>query len=247
VAREHGLCKATVEACMNVLVVDIGGTHVKLRVSGDDTVRRFPSGPGFTPAQLVRGIGDHCGTCTYDAVAVGYPGAVGARGPSREPGNLADGWVGFDFAAALGRPVRIVNDAVLQALGAYEGGRMLFLGLGTGLGSALVSEHVVVPLELGCLPYGGGTMADALGRAGLEAHGEAAWRRAISDITALLRGALVADYVVLGGGNAERLEHLPPHTRRGGNADAFTGGFRLWGEAVDLHHGAPPAAWRVVR
>jgi polyphosphate glucokinase len=232
---------------MQVLVVDIGGSAVKLRVSGDDTVRRFASGPDFTPHALVRGIDAECGDWAYDAVALGYPGSVDGQGPSREPGNLGCGWVGFDFAAALGRPVRIVNDAVLQALGAYDGGRMLFLGLGTGLGSALVSEHVVVPLELGCLPYRGGTMADALGKAGLEARGADEWEQALADITGLLRGAFLADYVVLGGGNVERLGTLPPHTCRGGNADAFTGGFRLWEEPVDLHDGSPPAAWRVVR
>jgi polyphosphate glucokinase len=199
------------------------------------------------PAQLVAQVHAHAGDWQYDAVALGYPGAVDARGPTREPGNLGSGWVGFDFDAAFDRSVRVVNDAVLQALGGYDGVRILYLGLGTGLGSALITEHVVVPLELGSLPFGDATMAEHLGRAGLEARGHAAWLHALTDITGVLRHALGADYVLLGGANVERVDQLPPDARRGGNDDAFVGGFRLWQEPVEPHDREPARLWRVVR
>lgn len=233
---------------MDVLVIDIGGSHVKLMATGAPEPRRFASGPELTPEALVSTVRAMTAGWHYDVISLGYPGAVDASGPRAEPGNLGPGWVGFDFSRAFGVPVRVVNDAVMQALGGYDGGRMLFLGLGTGLGSALVTEHVVVPLELGCLPYGDGrTIADHLGRAGLEASGAAAWKRAVGDVTAVLRTAFAADYVVLGGGNASQVDPLPPHTRPGGNDDAFTGGFRLWEEMVEPHDRRPPAVWRVVR
>jgi polyphosphate glucokinase len=209
---------------------------------------RFKSGPELMPATLVVKVGELTRDWHYDAISIGYPGAVDENGPTAEPGNLGSGWVGFDFARAFGKPVRIVNDAVMQALGGYEGGRMLFLGLGTGLGSALVTEHVVVPMELGCLPYGdGATMFDHLGKEGLNARGVAAWQRDVHTITTVLREAFAADYVVLGGGNAKRVDPLPRATRRGGNDDAFRGGFRLWEEMVEPHDRRPPKVWRVVR
>jgi polyphosphate glucokinase len=233
---------------VDVLVIDIGGSHVKLRVSSTKEKRRFDSGPQLTPQALVDGVHDAAGDWHYNVISIGYPGAVHARGPRAEPRKLADGWVGFNFSEAFGKPVRIVNDAVMQALGAYDDGRMLFLGLGTGLGSALITEHVVVPLELGDLPYGdGATMADHLGRSGLEAHGRDAWVKDVGEATIVLRDALAADYVVLGGGNADQVEPLPPGARRGGNEDAFTGGVRLWEEMVEPHDPRPPRVWRVVR
>ena len=232
---------------MEVLVIDVGGSHVKLSVKGEDA-RRFSSEGNLTPAQLVEQVRQHTRDWSYDVVSLGYPGVVGPDGPKEEPGNLGDGWIDFDFEAAFGRPVRLVNDAVLQALGAYEGGRMLFLGLGTGVASALVTEHVVIPLELGNLPFtGGGSLADRLGRQGLEERGRAAWMKDVQTAIALLKAAFTADYVVLGGGNAEQVEVMPEGTRRGGNQDAFVGGFRLWEEMVEPHDREPHRVWRVVR
>lgn len=233
---------------MEILVVDVGGTSVKLRASTSDEVRRFPSGRDLTPDRLVESVERKTGDWHYDVVSVGYPGGVAGGVPSGEPGNLGTGWVGFDFENAFRRPVRLVNDAILQALGAYRSGRMLFLGLGTGVGSALVSEHVLIPLELGSLPHpSGGTVGDRLGRAGRREHGHAAWRRDVLDIVPPLRDSLVSDYVVLGGGNGRKVEPLPPLTYHGDRNDAFEGGFRLWEEHVEPHDAAPPRVWRVVR
>jgi len=229
-------------------VVDIGGTRVKMRTADNDDVRRFRSGRSLTPDGLMRRRRGMTEDGEYDAVAIGYPGRVAGNRPAAEPGNLGAGWVGFDFEYAFGRPVRVVNDAVLQALGAYDSGRMLFLGLGTGVGSALVTEHVVVPLELGDLPHPrGGSIASWLGREGLRIRGPQVWHEAVAEITPLLRDALLADYVAFGGGNARRLHRLPEHARRGGNEDAFTGGFRLWEEMVEPHDRIPEKVWRVVR
>jgi hypothetical protein len=165
----------------------------------------------------------------YEAISIGYPGLVGTLGPSSEPGNLGDGWVGFDFSSAFGLPVRIMNDAAMQALGSYEGGRMLFLGLGTGLGSAMITEEFILTLELGQLPYKRGeTLGDALGRQGLKRLGKAEWRRAVMDVTPALMKAFLADSVVLGGGNAKKLKEVPAGFRLGHNLTAFRGGFRLW-------------------
>jgi polyphosphate glucokinase len=173
---------------------------------------------------------------------------VGPDGPESDPGALGGGWVGFDFEKAFAKRVLVVNDAAMQALGADDGGRMLFLGLGTGLGSALVTDRVVIPLELGSLPYHRGeTMADRLGRRGLKEHGESAWKEAVAEAVGVLRRALAVDYVVLGGGNASLVDPLPDGARQGGNEDAFTGGFRLWEEEVVPHDVPPAAAWRVVR
>jgi polyphosphate glucokinase len=233
---------------MDVLVIDIGGTRVKLMATGADAPVRFKSGSMLTPATLVTKVREATHDWHYDAISLGYPGAVDEKGPTADPGNLGPGWVGFDFAGAFGKPVRIVNDAVMQALGGYDGGRMLFLGLGTGLGSALVTEHVVVPMELGCLPYGdGATMFDHLGKEGFNARGRDVWQRDVHTITTVLRDVFAADYVVLGGGNAKHVDPLPEGTRRGGNDDAFTGGFRLWEEMVEPHDRRPPQVWRVVR
>jgi polyphosphate glucokinase len=233
---------------MDVLVVDIGGSRVKMLATGTAEPRAFDSGPELTPHALVHIVRESTTDWKYDVVSIGYPGAVDANGPRAEPGNLGEGWVRFDFSKAFGRPVRVLNDAAMQALGGYDGGRMLFLGLGTGVGSALVTEHVIVPLELGCLPYGPGeTLFDRLGAAGLETHGEEAWRAAVVEVARMLREAFTADYVLFGGGNATRVDPLPADMRRGGNEDAFAGGFRLWEELVEPHDRQSAPAWRVVR
>ena len=233
---------------MDVLVIDVGGSHVKLCISRDQQIRRFDSAADLTPEMLVDQVRAHTTDWDHDVISIGFPGVAGVNRPDAEPGKLGQGWVGFDFERAFGKPVRLVNDAVMQALGAYQGGRMVFLGLGTGLGSALVTEHVVVPLELGDLPLrDGATMADRLGSAALKANGLDAWQRDVHDATAVLRRAFVADYLVLGGGNAGRVDPLPPTVRRGGNEDACTGGFRLWEELVEPHDREPHRVWRVVR
>lgn len=233
---------------MDVLVIDVGGSHVKMRSSGAPETQRFKSGPQLTPDALVEAVRSATAGWRYDVVSLGLPATVAGGEVRSEPGNLADGWIRYDFEDALGKPVRVVNDAVMQALGGYDGGRMLFLGLGTGLGSALVSEHVVVPLELGNLELEPeSTLAERLGRRGLEARGLDAWRSDLVRAVDMLRPAFEADYILLGGGNAKKVRTLPPQTRLGGNEDAFTGGFRLWEELVEPHDRTPPAVWRVVR
>jgi len=232
---------------MKILVVDIGGSHVKLLASGQTEPRRFDSGEDLTPRTLVGRVQAQAQGWEYDVVALGYPGVVGPDGPVAEPGNLGRGWVGFDFDAAFGRPVRVANDAAMQALGGYDGGRMLFLGLGTGLGSALVADRVVISLELGDLPAGPDeVLADRLGKTGRERLGEAGWKEAAVRTTVGLRKAFAADTVLIGGGNAERLDALPEGVRRGGNDDAFCGGFRLWEEFVAPHDSGPDYTWRIV-
>jgi hypothetical protein len=214
----------------NILVVDIGGTKVKILASGQTEPRKAPSGKGFTPTKLVETVRELASGWEYEAISIGYPGMVGDHGPRSEPGNLGPGWVGFDFAAAFGLPVKMVNDAAMQALGSYEGGRMLFLGLGTGLGSALIAGNVIVPLELGRLPYDGDrTLGEVLGRKAMERVGKGEWRQAAAKAITALMGAFVTDYVVVGGGNAKQLKELPPGARRGHNLTAFRGGIRLWG------------------
>jgi polyphosphate glucokinase len=214
---------------MKILAIDIGGTKFKILASGQTGPRKAPSGRAMTPALLIEKVRELAEGWEYEAVTLGYPGLVGPHGPRSEPGNLGPGWVGFDFAAAFEKPVKMVNDAAMQALGSYEGGRMLFLGLGTGLGSALIAGHVIVPLELGNLPYDETRrLGQVLGRAGLEALGKAEWRKAVVRWVSSLMGAFVTDYVVLGGGNVKKLKSLPPRCRLGANANAFVGGFRLW-------------------
>ncbi|HEX4128876.1 MAG TPA: hypothetical protein VHZ24_02450 [Pirellulales bacterium] len=232
---------------MRVLVIDVGGTHVKMLVTDEHEPRRFDSGRDLTPESLIERVRSATSDWIYNHVSLGYPGEVGVEGPEEEPGNLGRGWLDFDFESAFACPVRVVNDAAMQALGGYDGGRMLFLGLGTGLGSALVADRVVISLELGCLRSNGGeTLADRLGRKGRERHGHAAWERVLAETVEMLHKAFGADYVLLGGGNSRLVEHLPEHARRGGNDDAFAGGFRLWEEAVQPHDRAPSSAWRVV-
>jgi len=215
-----------------VLAVDVGGSHVKLLLSGGSERRRFDSGPDLTAQQMVDGVTGLTGDWSYDAVSVGIPAPVDGGRVVAEPVNLGDGWVGFDFEKAFGRPTKVVNDAVMQALGSYEGGKMLFLGLGTGLGSTLVDNGVVEPLELGHLPFRKATYEDYVGEGGRRRLGKKKWNAAALEAIEELSAALEPDYVVLGGGNAKRLEELPPNVRLGANDNAFVGAFRLWDSAA---------------
>jgi predicted NBD/HSP70 family sugar kinase len=224
---------------MNVLVVDIGGTNVKILATGQAERRRCPSGPALTPAAMTDGVKKLAADWQYDAVAVGYPGLVLHGRIVAEPHNLAPGWVGFDFESAFGCPVKVLNDAAMQALGSYQGGLLLFLGLGTGLGSALVADGVVVPMEIAHLPYRKGTYEDYVGLRGLKRLGKKKWRRHVGVGVARLVAALHPDDVVLGGGNAKKLKTLPPGCRAGANVNAFAGGFRLW-DTVGEHGAAAP-------
>jgi len=212
-----------------VLAIDVGGTHVKTRVSGQRDVRQFESGPAMTPRKMVASVLKLTGDLRYGAVSIGYPGVVVHGKIIAEPHNLGKGWVGFDFRKAFGRPTRIMNDAAMQALGSYEGGRMLFLGLGTGLGSALIVDGVIAPLELAHLPYKNGrSYEEYVSERALLKRGFKKWRRAVADVVAKLSSALEADYVVIGGGNARKLKKLPKNARLGNNDFAFLGGFRIW-------------------
>ncbi len=213
---------------VTVLVADVGGRHVKLLVTGESKPRKLASGPTLTPEFMMSEIKLLVSDWDYDAVSVGYPGPVLDGRPAADPHNLGSGWVGFDFAAAFGRPVKIVNDAAMQALGSYRSGKMLFLGLGTGLGSAMVVDGIVEPMELGHLPYKRGTYEDYVGQRGLEQNGKKRWRRDVADVVGLLIAALQPSDTVIGGGNACKLKELPPNCRAGNNANAFQGGFRLW-------------------
>ena len=214
---------------MNVLTIDIGGTHVKLLASNQTEPRRFDSGPSLTPAQMVEQVKALTKDWTYQAIAIGYPGLVVHDRVAAEPSNLGRGWVGFDFARAFDRPVRLLNDAAMQAVGCYETGRMLFLGLGTGLGSAMIVDGLLQPMELAHLPYRKGrTYEDYLGLDGMKRLGKRKWRRHVWAVVDILRQALEPDSVVVGGGNATKLAELPAGVRLGDNANAFVGGFRLW-------------------
>lgn len=213
---------------MRVLSIDVGGSGVKILVTGETTSRRFESGPTMTPEMMVEGVKQLAADWQYDAVSIGYPGVVRDHRPATEPHNLAPGWVGFDFAAALGRPLKMINDAAMQAVGSYQGGTMLFLGLGTGLGSAMVVHGTVVPLELAHLAVGKKTFEDDLGRRGLERLGRKKWEKRVHVIVQRFIAALLLNDVVLGGGNAKKLKVLPEGCRRGDNANALAGGFLLW-------------------
>src|SRR5213596_244263 len=219
---------------MNVLVIDIGGTHVKVLATGKHAHREFDSGPALTPKRMVSGVRKIVADWKYDVVSIGYPGPVLQNRPVSEPWNLGKGWCGFNFERAFNRPVKIVNDAAMQALGSYKRGKMLFLGLGTGLGSALIADGIVEPMELGHLPYKKGTFEDYVGIRGMERVGKKKWRQYVGDVVARLIAALEPDDVVLGGGNVKKLKELPPGSRAGDNADAFRGGFRLRDEAPEI-------------
>ncbi|MEP6678740.1 MAG: ROK family protein [Betaproteobacteria bacterium] len=211
-----------------VLVIDVGGSQVKIMATGEAEQRRFDSNPGLTAAQMAARVRALARGWTFDAVSIGYPGPVVDNQPVREPHNLGTGWVNFDYGAAFARPVRIINDAAMQALGSYQGGRMLFLGLGTGLGSTLIVEGAIVPMELAHLPYRKKTFEDYVGEKALERHGKTKWRRRVTDVVKRLTAAFEPEDVVLGGGNVRLLKDLPPRCRAGDNANAFAGGFRLW-------------------
>src|SRR5579872_4055364 len=215
---------------MQILAIDVGGQHVKVLVSGQSEPRRMASGRRLTAADMVRGVKAMAADWAYEAVSLGYPGQVVHSMPAHEPINLGPGWVGFDYQAAFEKPIKIVNDAAMQALGSYDGGRMLFLGLGTGLGSAMIIDGNMEPMELGHLPYKKQTYEDFVGERGLENLGKKKWRREVAAVIEIFRAALQPEYIVLGGGNSKLMTELPPDVRLGDNANAFTGGFRLWAE-----------------
>jgi polyphosphate glucokinase len=225
-----------------VLVVDVGGSSVKILVTGQTVRRAFHSGPTLTPKRMVSGVKKLAADWTYDVVSIGYPGPVLGDRPVAEPPNLGRGWVGFDFARAFGCPVKIINDAAMQALGSYRGGKMLFLGLGTGLGTTMIVDGIVAPMELSHLPYKKRTYEDYVGHAGLQRSGKKKWRGHVADVAQRLIAALQPHDTVIGGGNVGKLKELPPHCRRGENANAFHGGFRLW--AMDDVAGPNPPPCR---
>ena len=224
----------------NVLVVDIGGTHVKVYTNTQGEHREFVSGPKLTPRKMVSRIRKLVADWDYDVVSVGYPGLVSRNRPVSDPWNLGKGWAGFNFEGAFKRLVKVVNDAAMQALGSYKRGKMLFLGLGTGLGSALIVDGIVEPLELGHLPYRKATFEDYVGVRGLIKHGKRKWRKYVADVVSRLIAVLEPEDVVLGGGNVHKLEQLPPKSHAGDNANAFLGGLRLW-----QNNGIPKATGRV--
>ena len=212
-----------------VLVIDVGGTHVKTRVSGQRETREFESGPALTPRKMVARVRELTGDLKYDVISIGYPGVVVHGKIITEPYNLGRGWVGFDFRKAFGRPTQLMNDAAMQAIGSYEGGRMLFLGLGTGLGSALIVDGIVAPMELAHLPYKHDrSYEDYVGERGRRRLGAKKWRRTVAAVVEQLSKALEVDYVVLSGGNARKLKKLPKNARLGNNEFAFLGGYRVW-------------------
>jgi polyphosphate glucokinase len=229
---------------MQVLVIDVGGNHVKILATGQESPREFASGPAMTAKEMVSGVKTTADGWKYQAVSIGYPGPVLRGKVVSEPHNLGPGWVGFDFEDAFGCPVKLINDAAMQALGSYQGGKMLFLGLGTGLGSAMIVDGIVEPMELSHLPYKKGTYEDYVGIRGLQRAGKKKWQRHVEDVVALLVAALQPEDVVLGGGNVHKLKELPPGCRAGENANAFRGGFRMWEETGEPPAAAPPSSRR---
>jgi polyphosphate glucokinase len=213
---------------MNVLVIDIGGTHVKVLATGQKAHREFDSGPALTPKRTIVGVRKLVADWKYEAISIGFPGPVLRNRPVLEPWNLGKGWAGFNFEAAFKCPVKVVNDAAMQALGSYKGGKILFLGLGTGLGSAMIVDGIVESMELGHLPYKKATFEDYVGIRGLKKYGKKKWQRLVTDVVKRLVAALEPDDVVLGGGNVKKLKKLPLGCRAGDNTNAFLGGFRLW-------------------
>ncbi len=220
---------------MRILIIDVGGTHVKLKLSDSDEVRKVPSTPTLSAQEMVEAVKKATSDWNFDVVSIGYPGPVVRGQIALEPVNLGRGWLGFDFTAALGKPVKVINDAAMQALGSYEGGRMLFLGLGTGLGTTLIVDGALAPMELGHLPYKKGrTFEEYVGVAGLKRLGKFKWQAAVFDVVARLKHALQAEYVVLGGGNVKKLDELPPGCKPGDNNNAFLGGVRLWASVTSV-------------
>jgi polyphosphate glucokinase len=221
-------------SAQQILVLDVGGTHVKFRVGGRGTIQKFESGPKMGPAFMAREVRRLLGDARYEAVSIGYPGLVFRGKVAAEPHNLGTGWRAFNFERAFGKPVRIINDAAMQAIGSYTGGRMLFLGLGTGLGATLIFDNVVEPTEVGHMPYKNGkTFEDYVGERGRERLGNKKWRKVVGDVIDDLQAAFGAEYIVLGGGNSVRLKKLPKHVQLGDNRNAFIGGLRLWQQGRD--------------
>lgn len=216
---------------MKVLVIDVGGTHVKILASGQIQMRRFNSSPKLTPEKMIAQVLELSKGWDFEVISLGYPGSVLHGKPLVEPSNLGKGWVGFDYAKALGKPVKVINDAAMQALGGYSSGKMLFLGLGTGLGTAMIVDGLIEPMELAHLPYKKATFEDYVGQRGLDKHGKKKWEADVNEVIERLRLALEPDEVVLGGGNTAKLKKLPSKVRLGDNANAFKGGFALWEEA----------------
>ncbi|MCC6195579.1 MAG: ROK family protein [Burkholderiales bacterium] len=225
---------------MRILVVDVGGSNVKIMATGEPDQRRLPSGPDMTAAQMAAGVRKLAQGWKYDRVSIGYPGVVVRNRPTTEPHNLGKGWVGFHYEGAFKCPVRIINDAAMQALGGYRGGKMLFLGFGTGLGTTLIADGVVIPMELAHLPYRKATFEDYVGEAALERLGKKKWRKYVHDVVARLTAALEPEDIVLGGGNSRNLTELPPRCRIGANTNAFPGGFRMWDDAAKAQAKAKP-------
>ena len=229
---------------MDVLVIDVGGTHVKILATGQSDKREFDSGPKMTAQQMVSGVLKLARDLSYDVVSIGYPGPVLHHRPVADPKNLGPGWMGFDFRTAFGRPVKVINDAAMQALGSYKKGKMLFLGLGTGLGSTLIIDGIVEPMELGHLPYKKATYEDYVGERGLERLGKKGWRKHVFDVVDRLVAALEPDDIVLGGGNAKVLKELPPGCRLGDNENAFKGGFLMWADGPEIRIAGRPGGSR---
>ena len=224
---------------LKILVIDVGGTHVKVLATGQKTHREFVSGKGLTPKRMVAGVRKLVADWDYDVITMGYPGPVTKGQPLMDPWNLGKGWVNFNFKAAFKCPIKIMNDAAMQALGSYRNGKMLFLGLGTGLGSALIVEGHVVPMELAHLPYRAGTFEDYVGLRGVEKYGKRKWRKFVADVVKRFLAAFEPDEVVLGGGNVKKLKSLPALCRAGTNENAFVGGFRLWDEPENRKSSKP--------
>jgi polyphosphate glucokinase len=230
--------KARRKSRPTILAIDVGGSHVKVMTNKDRVKREFVSAPDLSAKTMVKEVRKLTEDWSYDVISVGYPGVVVRNRPHVEPHNLGRGWAGFDFEKAFGRPTRVVNDAVMQALGSYRGGRMLFLGLGTGLGSAMILDGVLAPMELGHLPYRKGrTFEDYVGIAGLKRLGQKKWKQRVAEVIGDLAAALQPEYIILGGGNVAKLDKLPAKAKRGNNADAFEGGFRLWDEHANPRSG----------
>ncbi len=224
-----------------MLAIDIGGTNVKIRVAADPQKRSFPSGPTLTPQQMVEGVLKLAQGWAYDVISIGLPAPIVKNQPSRDPVNLGPGWVDFDFDDGFAKPVKLINDAAMQAVGSYEGGRMLFLGLGTGLGSCLIADHVILPTELAHMPFRRGkTFEQFVGLKALKKNGKKEWTKDVHEVVEILSAALIPDYVVLGGGNAAKLKKVPDNCKLGENANAFIGGFRLWepewSKSVAVYH-----------
>ncbi len=220
----------------SVLVIDVGGTNIKILATGQEERRKIPSGPSMTARRMVDAVGAAAKDWEYEAVSIGYPGPVVRGRPVAEPHNLGRGWVGFDYRKAFGCPVKLINDAAMQALGSYERGKMLFLGLGTGLGSAMIVDGIIEPMELAHLPYRRATYEYYLGKQGMKRAGKKKWRKTVAEVVERLAAALEPDYIVLGGGNVRKLKELPPGCRIGDNSNAFLGGFRLWEDNVSFRH-----------